>query len=1379
MASNIKLDTILLEIGEFGKFQRYMVLLLMFLSMVRYFPVVIYVFETIPVNHRCKINYCDFEPTEYNPLWLKNAVPFKNEKPARCVKFKVVGNSSCDVIAFNTSELESCDSFIYESSHVSIIQDFNLHCDENLKLLSLVGTVNGIAKLIGLPIVGYISDRYGRKRVLIWTVLLSAFFGILRSVSTSYVFFMICSFFDSFFSAGSYATIYVLGSEFVGPEKRTLVSTLQFLAYGFGSLVLSSTAFIIQSWRTLLQVLYAFYAIGITYYWLMPESVRWLLTMGRHDEALAILEKISKINGARFTTMESNGALDLILTEIGEYGRYQQFISFLVTFTTVICYVSVIVYVFETTPVNHRCKIPGCDLEETDYNPTWLTYAVPFKNGKPERCTNFLHTNNSTCEAFGFNTSIQESCDMFIYESTEISIMHDFNLHCDENLKALTFVGTMNGVGKFIGLPIAGFISDKYGRKNVLIGSMLICGIIGLLRSFSKSYILFVLLEFLDSLFCTGIYPSAYVLGSEFVGPKKRTLIAIMQFLSFGCGSIILGSAAWFIQSWRTLLRVLYSFYMVTLVYYWLLPESVRWLLSKKKNEEALRILRKIAKVNKSTISEGKLENLLNNYRHEKNTKIPLTALLKSKKLLIRFVVCSLCWVSCISVYYGLTVVSTTLSGNRYLDFILTAAVDVPANIVSFHILNKKGRKTNLLASLILCSLASLAYIVIPEDIYWIKLSVYLTCKFGIAMAISSMYIVTNEVFPTPLRQTMLSICSMFGRFGNMLAPQLIILVEIWKYLPLVIFATLTGMSAFLCFVLPETNGVPLPDTIKDAENIGMQKNLKRDPRSAMSSKNHLDSILIEIGEFGKYQWFISLLVNLVTAVNFFSVVIYVFETTPVNYRCAIPECDSNTIDYNASWLMNAVPFKEGKPAKCTKFQNIDGSTCNSSSFNNSIHETCNSFVYETPVKSIIDDFNLHCDENMKFLVLVGTMNGLGRVCGLPVIGFVSDRYGRKTVLIWSMVIAGGFGLLRSFANSYVFFIACEFLEAAFSSGGITSGFVLGTEFVGPNRRTLVSAFQFGSYAIGSIILGISAWQIQSWRVLLRVLYSFYLLILSYYWFMPESVRWLLSKNRHQEAVDTLRKAAKVNGKEISQGKLEALLNTVNASNSQRTKLIDLFKSKLLVIRCFMCCFCWFAAIMVYYGLTIVSTTLSGNRYLDFVLTCSIELPACMTALLIFNTLGRKKCLLIAFTISTLSSISYVVVPTNSHWIKLVMYLISKFGVSMSVGAMYTITNELFPTSIRQTLLSICSMCGRIGNILVPQLFLLVQIWNYLPLVIFAVLTGTAGLLTLFFPETKNITLPETIQDSKNIGKKEKRNGVVTENNDILLEKVQNEDDRL
>lgn len=62
-------------------------------------------------------------------------------------------------------------------------------------------------------------------------------------------------------------------------------------------------------------------------------------------------------------------------------------------------------------------------------------------------------------------------------------------------------------------------------------------------------------------------------------------------------------------------------------------------------------------------------------------------------------------------------------------------------------------------------------------DMYSLRLPLYLLGKFGSTVAFTVLYIISSELFPTPLRHSLIGACSMFGRFGSMAAPQMPLLV--------------------------------------------------------------------------------------------------------------------------------------------------------------------------------------------------------------------------------------------------------------------------------------------------------------------------------------------------------------------------------------------------------------------------------------------------------------------------------------------------------------------------------------------------------------------------------------------------------------------------
>lgn len=80
-------------------------------------------------------------------------------------------------------------------------------------------------------------------------------------------------------------------------------------------------------------------------------------------------------------------------------------------------------------------------------------------------------------------------------------------------------------------------------------------------------------------------------------------------------------------------------------------------------------------------------------------------------------------------------------------------------------------------------------------------------------------------------------------------------------------------------------------------------------------------------------------------------------------------------------------------------------------------------------------------------------------------------------------------------------------------------------------------------FAVGQVILGAVAWGIQPWRYMILALHIPCFIIIAYYWILQESVRWLLSQKKFDQAKDVLQRVARRNRKQISEKSMHALMN--------------------------------------------------------------------------------------------------------------------------------------------------------------------------------------------------------------------------------------------
>ncbi|XP_004522362.1 organic cation transporter protein isoform X2 [Ceratitis capitata] len=535
-----------------------------------------------------------------------------------------------------------------------------------------------------------------------------------------------------------------------------------------------------------------------------------------------------------------------------------------------------------------------------------------------------------------------------------------------------------------------------------------------------------------------------------------------------------------------------------------------------------------------------------------------------------------------------------------------------------------------------------------------------------------------------------------------------------------------------------------------------------------------LDGILVRIGQFGRFQLFNYVLLCIPMIFNAFFSISYVFTASTVVHRCNVTQCDSPSSGYNEPWLNFTIPMKGSSYDQCTRYvtndnlQRVSGNYytdpssefCTAANFNRSVTEKCgNDFKFRDNEYTISTEFSIFCS-SIWMLTMVGTVNNVGQFVGIPVGGYFADRLGRRTMLAVGGFLSAIMGILRSISTNYYMFIVFEFIDMAVGSTLFPTAFLLAIELVGPKRRVAAATIITIFYSLGEAFLGVLAQQFQNWRYLLRVLYTPALLQILFLFILPESVRWLLSQGREDDATRLLKRAASVNKREIPEEDLQALVaeNKAKLEQAQEShypiwKALKLFRWRILN-----CCFCWFTHTLVALGLSLTSVTLGGNKYTNFQLNGIIQVPGLILPLLIMDRVGRRFSLCGSMLVCALCMGITAVVGGNHETVELLLFLIGKFAITCSFQILYFFTSEIFPTNVRNSLLSFCSMVGRIGSMLAPQAPLLANYYEYAPQILFATFALISGTLTLLFPETTDKVLPTTLQDAEQLHDKTHRN---------------------
>lgn len=283
-----------------------------------------------------------------------------------------------------------------------------------------------------------------------------------------------------------------------------------------------------------------------------------------------------------------------------------------------------------------------------------------------------------------------------------------------------------------------------------------------------------------------------YVIAIELLNLKTRVLGAIIVAISFPVGEMLLGFVAIYVHDYRTLIRVLQIPGLFVFIFFWLIPESVRWLLVTGRFDRAVNILKRIAKVNRKELSQKSIEMLRTHYNSEstienencdekENHSLIQTfgMIVKSKTLSLRFLIGCFQWSSCTFSYYGLGLSATHIAGaNRYISFIIVMASEIPGDLIAQLLLPRLKRRMVMFWSLVVGACSIIAIPFIPEEYSSIVLIFFVLSKAAITCAFTSLNLFTMEQWPTNIRNTILNACSMMGRIGSSLAPMTLILVS-------------------------------------------------------------------------------------------------------------------------------------------------------------------------------------------------------------------------------------------------------------------------------------------------------------------------------------------------------------------------------------------------------------------------------------------------------------------------------------------------------------------------------------------------------------------------------------------------------------------------
>lgn len=364
-------------------------------------------------------------------------------------------------------------------------------------------------------------------------------------------------------------------------------------------------------------------------------------------------------------------------------------------------------------------------------------------------------------------------------------------------------------------------------------------------------------------------------------------------------------------------------------------------------------------------------------------------------------------------------------------------------------------------------------------------------------------------------------------------------------------------------------------------------------------------------------------------------------------------------------------------------------------------------------IAAVAVDWNLGAQQ----IGLITAVNSIGMAVGAVAAGVLADRYGRRALLIWTLLIFSAASGLSALATGFIVFCLLRFVAGFGLGGELPVASTLVSESVPIKERgravVLLESFWAGGWIVSALI---AYYVIPSygWRTALVIgalpaLYALYLRRT-----IQESPRYIGSR---REKLPLKERLASV------------------WSAKYRKSTITLWILWFTVVFSYYGMFLWLPSVMMLKGFDLVKS-------FQYVLIMSIaQLPGYFTAAYFIEKYGRKFVLVSYLLLTAASAIWFGNADTEGMLIA-AGFCLSFFNLG-AWGAMYAYTPELYPTAVRSTGVGLAASFGRVGGVIGPYLvgMLVAQgtaIGSIFAIFFIAIIIGTAAVF-FFGKETKDI----------------------------------------
>lgn len=168
----------------------------------------------------------------------------------------------------------------------------------NVEAASIASAVFG-GELVGALVLGQAADHFGRRPLYFVSCFLILVPGLISVVAPNYGVLLAARTLVGL-GVGGLTVPFTILAECLRTKDRGPILLFIEIFWTLGSMFTAAAAWIVlrsSGWRILALICAAPVLVSILAGAYLPESPRWLLINGRHDEALAIMHKIAEVNG--------------------------------------------------------------------------------------------------------------------------------------------------------------------------------------------------------------------------------------------------------------------------------------------------------------------------------------------------------------------------------------------------------------------------------------------------------------------------------------------------------------------------------------------------------------------------------------------------------------------------------------------------------------------------------------------------------------------------------------------------------------------------------------------------------------------------------------------------------------------------------------------------------------------------------------------------------------------------------------------------------------------------------------------------------------------------------------------------------------------------